>query len=101
MKKLKNKVFFTILIILTSFLISILAISNYQDYKQERLMVTTNLNRMFNNMGGIKNSPNNMDVSGGLRPKPNFEHFLENKKFFMDAVVCGNWSRRMITRFSV
>lgn len=87
MKKLKNKVFFTILIILTSFLISILVISNYQDYKQERLMVITNLNRMFNNMGGTKNSPNNMDVSGGPRPKPNFEHFLENKKFFMDAVV--------------
>lgn len=87
MKKLKNKVFFTILIILTSFLISILAISNYQDYKQEKLIVTTNLNRMFNNMGGIKNSPNNIDVNGGPRPNPNFEHLLENKKFFMDAVV--------------
>ena len=46
MKKLENKIFWTILIILTLFLLSILFIFNYQDYVRERMNVESYFMRM-------------------------------------------------------
>ena len=71
MKKLKNKLFFTILILLSIFLISILFIFNYQDYKREKNIVLDNLSRMNDN-------PRKEDIIINNEIQP---------KLFMDAVV--------------
>lgn len=49
MEKLKKKIFWVILFILTIFLISILCIFNYQSYHQEEKEIETNLTRMEDN----------------------------------------------------
>ncbi len=46
MKNLENKVFWTIVLILTIFLISILTIFNYQNYNREKTEIRSNLTRM-------------------------------------------------------
>ena len=46
MKKLKNKVFFVITMILTIFVISILSIYNYQNYRREKQNIQENLMQM-------------------------------------------------------
>lgn len=48
MKKLKSKLFWTIFVILSLFLTTILMIFNYQDYHQAKMMVEQNLTRMNN-----------------------------------------------------
>lgn len=55
MRKLKKKIFNVILIILTIFLLSILVIFNYQDYKQEVSQVKDTLMRMDNNQTNNSN----------------------------------------------
>ncbi len=49
MEKLKKKIFLVIFLILTTFLISILCIFNYQTYNQERKQIENNLMKMANN----------------------------------------------------
>ena len=74
MKKLKNKLFFTILIILSLFLISILLIFNYQDYKKEKDQVYNNISRSSSDF----NLPHkdSMDMNSDRQPR-----------IFMDAKV--------------
>lgn len=74
MNKLKKKVFVVIYILLTVFLISILAIFNYQDYNREYREIETNLRKMQvgQNMEigqsnfGNKNAPNNSEDSANI-----------------------------------
>lgn len=49
MDKLKNKIFWVILFILTVFLLSVLCIFNYQDYKHEKTEIQNNLMKMEDN----------------------------------------------------
>ena len=46
MEKLKRKTFIVIFSILTIFLISILCIFNFQDYKHEKTEINNNLNKI-------------------------------------------------------
>ena len=89
MNKLKNKVFFVILIILTIFSIGILIIFNYQDYTREKNAVKNNLTRFEENKERRK---------GEIQDLPDFdrppEHFGQDydmeegiKRVFMDSVV--------------
>lgn len=85
MKKLRNKVFFTIFIILTCFLVSILSIFNYQDYSRERLNIKNNLDRLHNNINkDMKN--NTLDSNNQVRE---FEEQKRDfsKRIFMDLTV--------------
>lgn len=85
MKKLRNKVFFTIFIILTCFLVSILSIFNYQDYSRERLNIKNNLDRLHNNINkDMKN--NTLDSNDQARE---FEEQKRDfsKRIFMDLTV--------------
>lgn len=72
MKKLKNKVFIVLVIILTCFLCSILFIFNYQDYSMEKMNIDNNLKRMFDDRGNSDKVP----------PKKELD-----KMIFMDSVV--------------
>lgn len=72
MKKLKNKVFIVLVIILTCFLCSILFIFNYQDYSREKMNIDNNLKRMFDDR----------DNSDKVPPKKELD-----KMIFMDSVV--------------
>ena len=65
MEKLKKKVFSVILIILTIFLVSILAIFNYQNYSQRANDVKRNLMRMDNK----ENVPNKEILDKGQQNK--------------------------------
>ena len=81
MKKLKNKVFIVIYIILTLFLLSILMISNYQTYQQKANDVKSNLMRMDNEKNKkFDRKPDDMidiDVSNEKGQRP----------IFMDTIV--------------
>lgn len=72
MKKLKNKVFIVLVIILTCFLCSILFIFNYQDYSREKMNIDNNLKRMFDDRSNDDKAP----------PKKELD-----KMIFMDSVV--------------
>ena len=77
MKKLKNKLFYTIFIILSIFLISILVIFNYQDYVIEKKNVLNNLNMISD----VNNKPlRKMDEQ---IPK----EFENPPKMFIDAII--------------
>lgn len=70
MKKLKNKVFWLIFSILTVFLISILAIFNYQDYQREEKSIKANLTMVGNE-----------HIKGEQRPPVNDENTSEDHNF--------------------
>ena len=74
MKKLKNKLLFTILVLLNAFLISILVIFNYQDYRKAKIDVLNNLSRM-NDIPKLDNRINNLSEHSSDEPK------------FMDTVL--------------
>lgn len=81
MKKLKNKVFWVILAILTMFLVSILCIFNYQDYEHEKNVVSNNLIRM-------ENSRNPKEINKpGIPEKNNDSKNNSYQKIFMDSVI--------------
>lgn len=80
MNKLKKKIFWTLLIILSLFLISVLFIFNYQTYNREKIMINQNLFRMNN---GFNKFPINKDSF--LKPD-NFD-FNENPRRFIDATI--------------
>ena len=94
MNKLKNKVFFIIVLILTIFSLSITIIFNYQSYAREKNNVENNLTRI----GGREPEKNENDVRRGQFP--NKPAFLEEKdeeyddrqldirqRIFMDSTV--------------
>ncbi|MBR3152029.1 MAG: HAMP domain-containing histidine kinase [Clostridia bacterium] len=92
MNKLKDKVFYVLTLILTIFLISILAIFNYQSYNREKEAVKNSLKMMENERNGMeqhsaprfdeenKGSISN-DFEGGFKEEE------RPKRVFMDSVV--------------
>ena len=105
MEKLKKKVFSVILIILTIFLVSILAIFNYQNYSQRANDVKRNLMRMDNkenvpNKEILDKGQQNKDISindqqqddENISEKKAEENLQdtknnENPQIFMDSIV--------------
>lgn len=59
MKKLKNKLFFTIFFIFTFSLLLVFSISNYQFYKEEKIRTEGNLKRLVEDRNNIMRDPNN------------------------------------------
>ena len=78
MKKLKNKIFCVIFLILTLFLISILVIFNSQIYRQELESVINNLMRMDRNREG--NRP--PELEGQIPDDVN-----NQRRIFMDSTI--------------
>ena len=58
MSKLKNKIFYTIFIILTTFSLTILFIFNYQDYSRTRIKIADSIHRMDTENMPKNNFPN-------------------------------------------
>lgn len=86
MNKLRKKIFWTLLIILSSFFSSILLIFNYQNYHKEKINIEKNLFKM--NTGLNKHSINKENI-----PKLDEEHPPanpikdDNPRRFMDATI--------------
>ncbi len=59
MKKLRNKLFFTIFSIFTFSLLLVFSISNYQFYKEEKIRTEGNLKRLIEDRNNIMRDPNN------------------------------------------
>jgi competence protein ComGC len=55
MKKLKNKIFFTILLILTISVLSIITIFTIQNYLEQKNNIESNLNMAIDNAKNSKN----------------------------------------------
>lgn len=81
MKKLKNKVFLTIFLILTISIISIITIFNIQNYIKQKEKITNNLNMAYNN--AIPKPRNNQEPKKDIEIK---EPIDENIKF-MDSII--------------
>lgn len=84
MNKLKNKVFWVLTLILTTFLLSILIIFNAQDYNKEKNSIQTNLNRIE-----IRQDPPSQ-FKPEKPDKNDDEEFTQNsepKRIFMDLEV--------------
>ena len=87
MKKLKSKIFWTIFIILSLFLVTIIFIFNYQDYNSSKKLIEQNLFRMNNDR-----SKNIVKNHGDIPLKPGFDNDVslmneEEPKRFMDATI--------------
>lgn len=81
MSKLKNKVFYTIFILLSMFLVTILFIYNYQNYNEAYKNVKNSLKRF--NMNEIRKDTN-------INPppeKPNNEDYDRSKMMVMDTII--------------
>ena len=85
MKKIKSKVFFTILAILTSFLIFICFMFNYQDYNKEKLLIKSNLVRLNKDVKRVMNG--NDDVNDINNIGDDIVKDALNKRIFMDYTV--------------
>lgn len=87
MKKLKNKIFWTIYIILSCFLITVLFIFNYQEYYQAKLGIEQNLFRINSdrNKGGGKD--NNPPIPPKIVGDAEVEKEIESEKKFIDATI--------------
>ena len=84
MKRLKSKVFYVLILILTLFLITILFIFNIQSYSRERNNAENNLIRMVN---PIKEARKDKEFQINIEgiDLPNTENI--EKKIFMDSVI--------------
>lgn len=93
MEKLKKKVFSVILIILTTFLISILGIFNYQNYSQSVSDVKSNLMRMDNRENSAnKDMRDQIQDNSNIPPQRLDEDLSQTQKnekpqIFMDSTV--------------
>lgn len=85
MNKLKNKVFWVIFIILSLFLISIICIFNYQNYKNEKENIISNLMRV----NSVKDNEHRNDFDPSNKPSENMEkdNSRSEPKIFMDNTV--------------
>lgn len=85
MNKLKNKVFLVIFIILSLFLISIICIFNYQNYKNEKENIISNLMRV----NSVKDNEHRNDFDPSNKPSENMEkdNLRSEPKIFMDNTV--------------
>lgn len=75
MKKLKKKIFWVIASILTVFLVSVLCIFNYQDYKHEKTEIENKLSRMEEN----REKPTNPGDSTKIEPPENVQDKENNE----------------------
>lgn len=87
MKKLKNKVFLVICLILTLFLVTVLGISNYQNYQNQRENIRNALfrfdeNRKRNNIG----LPNRAQENNNIQNVPPEDQNMQSK-IFMDSLI--------------
>jgi len=82
MKRLKSKVFLTIFTILTVFLLTILFIFNFQDYRREKSNVVNNLNRMVDGPELEINRKNGFEDIGEIKDFTN-----DRNKKFIDATI--------------
>ena len=80
MKKLKNKVFFTIFILLSVFLITILSINNYQNYTQSYKNISNNLKQFNENFINTKHDSN-------INPLDKPEEKNIERMMFMDSII--------------
>lgn len=88
MKKLQSKVFWTISIMLTCFLISIFILFHVQNYNHEKTNIEMNLKRIHTNWDReIKKDPasNEESIDNSSFPKREKDDF--SKKIFMDSIV--------------
>lgn len=85
MNKLKNKVFWVIFIILSLFLISIICIFNYQNYKNEKENIISNLMRV----NSVKDDEHRNDFDPSNKPNEKIEkdNSRSEPKIFMDNTV--------------
>ena len=82
MKNLKNKILWTLIILLSLFLLTILIIFNVQNYAREKQIVENALTRLNIN---VKKDEN---INEEFKPKDNFTLSEENRnKIFMDTIV--------------
>lgn len=86
MNKLRKKTFWTLLIILSTFLISILSIFTYQSYNREKIDIEQNLFRMNK---GFDKIPQNKDAIPKLDSEkiPNESIKEDNHRRFMDTTI--------------
>ena len=83
MKKLKNKVFYVIFFILTTFLISILVIFNYQNYQREKNNIKNSFMRMDESRNGNRSKlPDIIEPTSGIKKNNQSE-----PRLFMDANI--------------
>lgn len=90
MNKLKNKVFFTIFLILTISLCSFIIVFNVQYYNQEKKSIINSLNKVTNKEGNKLNKPEKNKNSIIFIPEGNREQqdFPLDENFkFMDFVI--------------
>lgn len=85
MNKLRKKIFWTLFIILSLFLISILLIFNYQNYSQEKKNIEQNLLRM--DISFDKNPQNKNEIPKLDDEKETSQIKEESQKKFMDATI--------------
>ena len=83
MKKLRNKVFSLITIILTLFLITMLFINNYQNYKRSKDNINNNLHRIIPGINE-KERKNNKEIE---KKDISIEPERDQRKIFMDSIV--------------
>lgn len=96
MDKLKNKIFFTLISILTIFLLTILFIFNFQNYKNEENDVKRNLMMMDDNNLNPPNDGQKSDAPPSQEQKENQENNMSPNKgqnenaeprMFADAII--------------
>lgn len=82
MEKLKKKIFWVIILILTIFLVSILCIFNYQDYNHEKTEIENKLSRMEQNKGipAMPENTRNVGITENARNEEmqNLNQSIEN-----------------------
>lgn len=88
MKKLKSKVFWTICIILSLFLLTVLFILNYQDYNRAKTSIEQNLFRMTAERNRVPAGNNDRFSSKPVIDENNLSINSEEKPLrFMDAII--------------
>ena len=96
MEKLKRKTFIVIFSILTIFLISILCIFNYEDYKHEETEIRNNLNKMVRRSENAEFNNADFNAEKAKSGKQNQEASItenqtdnqtKSEPIFMDTIV--------------
>ena len=86
MEKLKNKIFWVIFSMLTIFLISILCITNFQNYNHEKTQIENNLNKMEDDRK--KEEPTNKEQKEDTKPEEKVQdNNIQEPQIFMDTIA--------------
>ena len=87
MKKLKTKTFFTLFIILSIFLVTILFIFNYQNYSREKSQITNNLKNINSMVFDNRKNKDDKKVMDYEPPKEDMVYDDLDKKIILDYDV--------------